>query len=303
MYEKQRSTGNRKEMAGSRDGDTAKKNRSGGSALMAFFTILRPFMSFIAAIVSTTIYYATVSNHAIGDATFIFAVVYLTSCFAFVLNDVFDFEKDKLYHRHRALPRGLIQPRAATIYAIALGVISLLLSSLLSGLVFWINLATIALLTVYSKINNKYGIWANAITSAIGAYVVVIGMAAGQFRSDIIIMSGVVFLLMFGREIILDIRDVAADKRVNKTSFPIRFGTNGALWASTIFFMLVTALTAALCVYTKDIAFITFVGFAANIILWVSFLYYVKLQTKRRLEVFLVSTRLSFLLLIPGILL
>jgi len=64
----------------------------------------------------------------LGDAAIVLVVVYLAVACMHVLNDVIDADRDKMKWPLRPLPTGLVSRNGAAVYALAMGIISLILA-------------------------------------------------------------------------------------------------------------------------------------------------------------------------------
>ncbi len=260
-------------------------------------------MSAIAATITTAIYINTNIQFEIFHSIFLFFTVFLTSAFGFVLNDFIDLEKDKKHHVNRILPRGLIRPNTAYYFALLLGITSILNSISVSFPVFLLNMLTLFFLSIYSFINNRYGVVANIITGLNCSFIFIIGMLAGNFTLLISFVSFLAFLLIIGREIILDIRDIESDKLIEKSSFPIIYGINKSRIIAGFFFGFCTIFSVAIGVAIGNFWFNLLVVGLLNLILWTTFLYYYFTPSDKNLHSFITATRIAFILLLPAILL
>ncbi len=291
----------------SSNSDSKPKNPNGGGgaslSVIPFFILTRPFMSFIAGAISVSIYYHTSSDPIYFQSVMVFFTVFLTSAFGFTINDYFDIEKDKIEHKSRILPSGLMTKETALNYAYFLGVFSLFISALVNFNVFLLNVITIFLLGVYSIINNNNGIYANIITAINSSFVIIIGMLAGHFDYIITFVALATFFMIFGREIILDIRDIKSDNKINKISLPIKLGKQISFTIVDILFLISTIITILLSYNSDSYWFKIFVGLIFNIALWSTYLYFRFWSNEKSLNLFLTASRISFLALVPGILL
>lgn len=287
------------------DSDPNGDNNGQGSSrttLQGLLSIFRPFISIIAGLVAVSVYIATAIQPVVSESLLLFLVVFLTAGYGFIVNDIVDMEKDKIGHPRRALPRELITKKTAITFAFIFSIVSISISSLLPTNAILTNLTTLLLLSVYSYINKHHGFLANIITSVNSAFVLIIGMTVGQFHPLILWTSIAVFFLIFGREIILDIRDIESDKIFSKHSFPIRYGENKSILFSAIFFFFSSLITILLTIGFQDLFFGIFVGIGLNSILWISFLIYAVYRTQSTLRTFLICSRLALLLFLPGVL-
>ncbi|MBI5021116.1 MAG: UbiA family prenyltransferase [Ignavibacteriales bacterium] len=270
---------------------------------IAIISTLRLFISSIAGTIAATVYYATTLNPSMMTALITFAVVVLTSGFGFALNDYIDLDKDKINHTYRALPSGKLSRRQVLLLIPILVIVSIYFSFLLNSLALFIDIIVIALLSVYSFVNNKYGIWANAITALTSSFTIIFGMSVGNFSLPLLFSAMGAFFLIFAREIILDIRDFVADKAWGKTSVPIRFGIVKAVDISMSLLGVSSLIFVVSATTWGTASFILFVGVILNGLLWVGFLYYRFHLSISAMERFLILTRIAFLCLLPALLL
>lgn len=281
--------------------DDGSGNKS--SKMISFLLITRPLISIIAGLVSVSIYLFTIASPDLIIGVLLFFTVFLTSAYGFVLNDYCDKEKDKSSIKFRILPSGLLHPSSALIYAIILGLSSLIVALNISSIVFMLNLTTIFLLSIYSKVNNNNGIIANCISATTSSFVIVIGMLAGNFNYLILWLAISAFLFFVGREIILDIRDIDSDKIIKKISVPILLGSKRAIYLTIPFFVLSSLITISMINYFNSIWYTLFIGIIFNLLVWSSFLSLLVKRNEKALDIFLVVSRISFLLIPIGLLL
>lgn len=286
-------------------GGSSSPGGGGSKAVKAIALILalRPLISSIAGMIATAVYIATTSSGSVVIAISCFFVVALTSSFGFVLNDYVDVEKDRIGHPRRAISSGVIGRMQARYIIVFLAVLSLSIASTLTFLSFIIDAITILFLSIYSYINNRFGVWANTIAALCSSFTIVFGMAVGAFSTPLLLMSGATFFMIVGREILLDIRDLKADTSFGKTSVPIRLGVDRAVNICMYLFIGSSALLIVAALMWGTLASMVLAGFAMPLLLWVGFLYYRFERTSARLERFMIFSRLVFLFIIPALLL
>lgn len=286
-----------KKQFNSTGGDDSKLSKF--SNLKSIIFITRPLVSTISGIISSVIYF-TFSNN-FHSAQVLFLVVFLTTAFGFAINDYFDIEKDKINHPDRILPQGHIKPIWVILFCVLLSITSLYFSFILSSYVFYINLITLALLSVYSIINNRYGVIANIITAFCSALALLITKIELNF--DIVMVASIsTFLVILSREIIFDVQDIEGDKSISKTSIPILLGISKANKIAGILLLLNTVLTILSAYYFSSISFLIYIGIFANVLLWLSYIVYVLKPNSKTELIYTNLTRLAFLLIIPAIL-
>lgn len=295
FYSKQNNT------TGSNGGNVSSSTNN-GNKLLSLFVILRPFISSIAGFVAITVAYFTENSVDAFTQALLFIVVFLTSSFGFVLNDIIDINKDKFNHKDRILVNGKLSLSYAIKFVKYLSILSLVLSSIISPNVFIINFVTLSLLGVYSYINNKYGFLANIITSICSSFVLIIGMATGKFNPIILLLSFSTFFLILAREIVLDLRDIDSDTRFEKNSIPIQIGVEKSNIIVGILLSISTSILLFSCSVVGNIYYTFFLGVLFSILVWSSFFYYWRNQDSQGIKTFLLYSRISFLLIIPGLL-
>ncbi len=286
--------------------DFSKKDDDNGSkiikSIIPFLIIVRPLMSAVSGVSALSVYFYVAKGFCDFKVLIgLFFIVFMTSAFGFVLNDFFDSEKDRHRNDQRMIPSGMISLKAALSLSILLFILSLSLSLFLNRYVFLINLATLSLLSIYSRINNRYGFAANIITALNSSFVIIIGMMASGYDYKMLFLAGSVFSFIVGREIFLDIRDLASDKKIGKKSLPLSYGEKAAIVISGIFFTISSIVTISLSFVIGSLSFVFCIGLLFNILLWYFYTLYCMKRNSESLEEFLLSTRIAFLLIVPGL--
>ena len=164
------------------------------------------------------------------------------------LNDYCDAEIDRVNRPGRPIPRGLITPKAALVFSVALfltGII-LVIPIISAELLVIVGLAII-LMIIYSLYLKVRPFWGNLTVALI------LGMAflfAGAVFGDI--GRGIPpFFLAFGftliREIIKDIQDVKGDRKVAARTVPLQYGI--PLARRLVFLLTILLMIGALIPY------------------------------------------------------
>jgi 4-hydroxybenzoate polyprenyltransferase len=94
----------------------------------------------------------------------------------------------------------------------------------------------LTLLIIYTPMKRLHGFIANMIAGTIYSLLLVFGMTAGEFRAPVVGLAISVFFLLVGREIVLDIRDMEADRGSGIRSIPVLYGARGAIGTATTMF-------------------------------------------------------------------
>ena len=141
-----------------------------------------------------------------------------------VVNDIFDYEIDKINRPDRPLPSGKISLNQAVALYSFLIFISLLISSFINPTAVIINFAALLLLFFYSFKFKKIVLFGNfTVAMLTGLAFIYGGVAAGSIKNAVI-PSLFALLINFIREIIKDMEDVEGDSKIGVISFPNKFG-------------------------------------------------------------------------------
>lgn len=148
-------------------------------------------------------------------------------------NDYFDYEIDKIIHPNRALPLGLIKPNTALYMGITLFSIGILLSIFINLQVFFFSIFGVTLIVLYELVTKKIGLLGNFVVAfTVSISFMYGGSAAGSLLTPAF-YTLVSFFILFGREILLDVRDYEGDKITRKT-LPGRVGKKNAAYIGVI---------------------------------------------------------------------
>ena len=177
-----------------------------------------------AAYNSVELFLAVVTSFFIGSASM-------------TINDYFDREIDKVNHPERPIPRGIIRPKEMLTFSIIFFTIGIIISFFLNPLCLGILLATILLILLYEFYSKNRGIFSNITVGFASAASFVFGGAAVHNPYPPLILSIITFLVMTGREIICDIKDIEGDRLVRRT-LPIQIGNQNASFVACMFLII-----------------------------------------------------------------
>ena len=186
----------------------------------------------------------------IKDTFLVFLVVFCACAYGFSLNNIVDRYKDKYAKRKKFKlynsPRAL---KIAKTQTLIFGLSSVIISLFLPLQTFYITLSVVGILSIYSWINNKYGILANLLTSlCVSLLVWVYPSSSLENFSNIVALSIFLFFYIFSREIVMDEYDYESDFKYKKSSIPIYIGKYNSLLLSLT---LMTLNAIMLIVYIK----------------------------------------------------
>ena len=224
--------------------------------IYAIYKIIRPvnlvitfFSVVIAAIISSSI--AEINSYVF--------LVALSVTFSFaagnVINDVIDFEIDKINRPERVLPRGILSLNLARVLYGILFAASLILAVIVSidvlVIIFFLNL----LLLIYSTHLKKKVLLSNFIVAFATAVPLLLGgLVVNNFNGGLI-PAGFAFFTNFIREIIKDIEDVKGDSSKGVKTFPQKAGVDKAIiFGSTLlsFLMILDTLPYIFKIYNIE---------------------------------------------------
>ena len=270
------------------------KTKEKKNAILVLINLIRP-TSIYAGVISFLI--SLILGNILLNSLVLGLVVFSTSSYGFSLNDYFDKEKDKINHKNRVLPSGLLTDISVFKISVAFFLFTLLLIPILSEFQQTISIITLILLSVYSYINNKFGFLSNIITSLCSSLAIIITLEYFQM-SLVFAISIITFFYILSREIILDIYDIEADRTQGKTSVPLYFGKKKANIIASLFFVLSFILTICISLYYNNIAFLIFTGIIGTFLNVYSYINYLNKQTDSSFEKFDLISRASFILVL-----
>ena len=168
-------------------------------------------------------------------------VVFLVTAGGMAFNDYLDWEIDKYIHPERAIPSGKVSPKSILKFAIAIFLISLSLSFIINIICFGIVATSILLLFLYEKFFKNQGLVGNISVAFLSSMTFVFGGASIGKIYNASILSIMTFLLMLGREILMDVRDIKGDV-LRRTTLPMKFGKKYSVYLGCIFLIAALAL-------------------------------------------------------------
>ncbi len=272
-----------------------KSNFEGKSLLFIALKILCWWPSFISALIATQVTYYF--SHSWKDTLLVFMSVFSVTAYGFTINNIIDAEKDKFAPRKtyklifskRAMQVAKIQAILFVCLAIGLGLF-LPTQSLI------ILCATLVLLSVYSFINNKYGLIANVLTSLCVSALVWVYPISGDFSVfEMVILSLFMFLFILSREIYMDDYDFHSDKKYGKRSLPISIGRQQAkLLSLTIVTTTVIVLSFIVFNYSLNIKLLVPI-IGAPLISYLGYIKYYVDNSDKNFKLFFNTTSFAYI--------
>ncbi|RYY49923.1 MAG: hypothetical protein EOO06_05655 [Chitinophagaceae bacterium] len=181
----------------------------------------------------------------VSAAMLVFFSAFLGGCGCFLINDIFDREKDIKNNKLRPIATGQIPVRKAFIISVVCCLAMLISSVFLSYENFILSILLIAGFWVYPYINQRFGLFSNIWVSVCSALAFIYGALIYDLTSLIYFATAFVFFVNISREILLDALDTTGDKAVGKPSIPINYGEKGTRVAVSVFFALASLAIAA----------------------------------------------------------
>ncbi|MGQ9805086.1 MAG: geranylgeranylglycerol-phosphate geranylgeranyltransferase [Chlorobiales bacterium] len=160
-----------------------------------------------------------------------------------VINDYFDVEIDRINKPKRPLARGAISRTHAFRYWLALNLVALATSLLLTSLNFLMAVFTIPLLYIYSRYFKRMLFIGNLTISVLVSLGFLYGAASTDNVQNVVYPTVFSFLLNLGREMLKDLEDVKGDKALGAMTIPIRFGTTTTLMLTSVIFAIMIGAT------------------------------------------------------------
>lgn len=163
----------------------------------------------------------------------------LISMAANAWNDYLDIDIDRINQPQRPLPSGMVSPRSAWVFSLALTLASLLIAAFINPAAFAIALVSTILLYLYSWKFKSTVLFGNFTIAAISAMSAVFGgVAAGNARPSLW-LAAVILTAIMGREILKTLADYEGDLRHHCRTIATAWGRRPA----RIIFFLLAAVT------------------------------------------------------------
>jgi geranylgeranylglycerol-phosphate geranylgeranyltransferase len=160
------------------------------------------------------------------DGVFSALPFFLASAAGFLLNDVCDYERDRISKPFRPLPRGLVSPRAASLagLALAIGACTVMLLSSPAGVCQVVQGAAIVGVILYNLVVAKVGWLKGPFAALLCMLPLVYVINRYGYPSSFwwIVVGGYCFSV--GREILMDILDLEGDKSTGLRTLPMVIG-------------------------------------------------------------------------------
>ncbi|MFB6142822.1 MAG: geranylgeranylglycerol-phosphate geranylgeranyltransferase [Halorientalis sp.] len=146
------------------------------------------------------------------------------------INDYFDREVDRVNDPHRPIPRGVVQPRSALAFSVALFLVAVVVAlALLPPLAIAIAVVNLLALVSYTELFKGLPGVGNALVAYLGGSTFLFGGAAVGNVGPTVVLFVLAALSTFTREIIKDVEDVAGDSQEGLRTLPVAVGERRSL--------------------------------------------------------------------------
>ncbi|MBS7647631.1 MAG: geranylgeranylglycerol-phosphate geranylgeranyltransferase [Candidatus Bathyarchaeia archaeon] len=174
---------------------------------------------------------------------------FLLTAASMAINDYYDKEIDAINEPSRPIPSGLVKPKEAIAFAVALtflGFSTAILTNskaplqcFTTALIFWLISVS------YVTFGKKTGFPGNLLVSACVSAPFIYGSLAisNLIKGNIWIFAAMVFLSNTGREITKGIADMQGDMTRNVKTIAVLYGARQAAVAAAVFYLLAVMLT------------------------------------------------------------
>ncbi|MFY0601755.1 MAG: UbiA family prenyltransferase [Cyclobacteriaceae bacterium] len=240
---------------------------------------IRPSAGFMAAVLAFAAFRPSLSDH--NEILLLCLYFFAGSSFCFLVNDLFDREKDMANKKNRPIATGELPVLTTSIALFFFGISFIIAGCLLNEVMFWLAVLAIASFSIYSPINNKTGLLANIIVAFWAVAPVWEGFFVLQGARDLIWLSLGLFVMVIAREILLDWLDIEGDKSVGKSSLPIVLSEKHLKLFLSILMVLASILIAGVYWFVQISEIACGLLILSVILSWVPFIQLLKTPDKK----------------------
>jgi len=203
----------------------------------------------------------------------------------FALNDYFDVERDKINKPNRAIPSNKISSFQGLLISIILLTLSIIISfwAFISITELSIYISSIVGIIIYNLILNRYPLIKNIFAAILCSLPILFILLSLEYSIDyyLLILSTIIFI--FGRELLMDIKDIKGDKITGIYTIPNYIGEKLLIRISFIVITISNLMLIYLAIYKRNIIYFILISTSLVFIYVVSkiwFLNYGKYQRK-----------------------
>lgn len=205
--------------------------------IRGFYQISRPLNALTGALAVVLGGYVAQTGEWGNVALAAVATVLVTAA-ANAWNDYRDIEIDKINQPHRALPSGLISPRAAWVFSLVMTGLAILCAAFINLPAFLIAVVSSILLYIYSWRLKSTVLVGNVTVAAISALSAVFGGIAAGNAIPSLWLAAIIATAILGREVLKTLADYEGDLRQQCQTIATAWGKRPA---RIVFYLLAAA--------------------------------------------------------------
>ncbi len=185
----------------------------------------RPTTSLVPGITVFAILFLSESNSIFNSLLNCVVYIFITM-FGFIINDIFDYKKDKLADRDRPIAKDLLPRNVAIRYAILILIFPIYIIYIqgISSLTL-IAGGTIILLMAYSWLSKTYPLFKGLLTSLLCMSPIIYASTMSELTISYSVYISL-FIFIFGRELFMDAQDLNGDMKSHLKTLPMYFGVD-----------------------------------------------------------------------------
>jgi len=168
-----------------------------------------------------------------------FTTGFMLTAASMAMNDYFDREIDAINEPKRPIPSGLIKPREALAFALALTATGFMAAYLTSLFCFVTAIIAWMIFVAYTTVGKRSGLPGNFLVSATVAIPLIYGslVTVNAVEPKVLFFVSMVFLSNTGREITKGIVDIHGDRMQNVRTLAVRYGERRAAETAAFFYL------------------------------------------------------------------
>ncbi|MDH7477066.1 MAG: geranylgeranylglycerol-phosphate geranylgeranyltransferase [Candidatus Bathyarchaeota archaeon] len=206
-----------------------------------YLRLMRPInclMMGFAVIVGAALANPNVLGFSWQNLIYGFFIGFALTAASMAINDYYDREIDAVNEPKRPIPSGLIKPKNALIFALALTALGFAAAFLTNIFCFLIAIIAWIIFVTYTTVGKRSGLPGNFLVSTCVAMPFIYGSVAAinMVMPNVLIFVLMVFLSNTGREITKGIVDVQGDRMQNVKTLAVLYGERKAAITAALFY-------------------------------------------------------------------
>jgi geranylgeranylglycerol-phosphate geranylgeranyltransferase len=170
---------------------------------------------------------------------------FLLCAAAMTINDYYDRKIDAINEPARPIPSGLVKPKEALAFVVALTTAGFVFALRVSVLCLGVAVVSWIIVATYITVGKHSGLPGNFLVSACVAIPFIYGSVTvvSTVGLNVMFFALMAFMSNTGREITKGIVDVVGDRSENVNTLAVRYGEKKAAVAASLFYVSAVALT------------------------------------------------------------